>query len=198
MIIKSSEFIVSNKEVHKCPAQDKPEYAFIGRSNVGKSSLINMLVNKKNLAKTSSTPGKTRLINHFLINGAWYLVDLPGIGFAKISKKEREFWLEMINDYLLKRKNILNTFILVDSRISPQKTDIDFINWMGERELPFTILFTKADKNSKKDLSKNISVFKKTLNEFWEDLPPMIITSSEEKLGREEILSFIEATNKIF
>ncbi len=198
MLIKSATFVISNNDIKKCPAPVLPEYAFIGRSNVGKSSMINMLTGKKNLAKTSSTPGKTRLINHFLVNDDWYLVDLPGLGFAKISKKEKEHWFKMIQDYLIKRKNLLNTFILVDSRLTPQKTDIDFINFLGEHEIPFSIVFTKADKNTKNELKKNIDQFHKELKKYWDELPIMFTTSSEKKIGKEEILKFIEDTNQIF
>ena len=198
MRIIKSEFVISNTDVSKCPQEDKPEYAFIGRSNVGKSSLINMLCGRKNLAKISSTPGKTQLINHFLIDEAWYLVDLPGFGFAKSSKSSREKWRKMINGYLLKRKNLLNSFFLIDSRLEPQKNDTKFINWFGENELPFTLVFTKTDKLKPNQLSKNIEAYKKHLLERWEELPPMIITSSRTSLGKDEVLDFIEKNNKIF
>jgi len=198
MIIKSAEFLISNKDIKKCPEPVKPEYAFIGRSNVGKSSLINMITGKKNMAKTSSTPGKTKLINHFIINDEWYLVDLPGLGFAKVSKKERSGIEEIISDYLLSRKNLLNTFILIDSRLKPQNIDIEFINWMGEKRVPFVLVFTKVDKNTKNTLHKNIEYYKKFLLKYWEELPRIFITSSEKKIGRDDILEFIEETNKVF
>jgi len=198
MQIKKAEFITSNTKVRKCPEEDKTEYAFIGRSNVGKSSLINMLTGRKKLAKISSTPGKTRLINHFLINDCWYLVDLPGFGFAKISKAEREKWRKMINNYLLKRKNLLCSFLLVDSRLGPQNNDTEFINWFGENALPFTIVFTKSDKLKSNQLSNNIEKYRTHLLESWEELPPMIISSSKTSLGRDEILEYIEQNNSMF
>ena len=160
MIIRSADFLVSNTDPSRCPSPEKPEYAFIGRSNVGKSSLINMLLIRKNLAKTSSTPGKTRLINHFVVNDEWYLVDLPGYGYARISKTEREKWEGMIRTYLLRRDSLVNTFILIDSRIEPKESDIDFINWFGEEQLPFCIIFTKADKLKPNTLASNVAAFK--------------------------------------
>ncbi|MCO5266465.1 MAG: ribosome biogenesis GTP-binding protein YihA/YsxC [Lentimicrobium sp.] len=195
MIIKSADFIASNTELSKCPQADKPEYAFIGRSNVGKSSLINRLLGRNNLARISSTPGKTRLINHFLVNGDWYLVDLPGYGYAKISKKEREKWEEMIRKYLTRRSNLVNTFILIDSRIEPKSSDIDFINWFGEQQLPFTLVFTKADKLTANGLASNVGAFKARLLQEWEELPVSFITSSESGQGKDEILDFIEQNN---
>jgi len=175
-----------------------PEYAFIGRSNVGKSSLINMLANVKGLAKISGTPGKTQLINHFLVNEAWYLVDLPGYGFAKISQAMRAKWEIMIRDYLLKRSNLVTVFALVDSRIPPMASDLKFIGWLGEKQIPFVILFTKTDKLTKKKTGDNIRAFEKKLTETWEELPPVILTSSENKTGRDEILSYIEKLNSEF
>ncbi|PKP03409.1 MAG: YihA family ribosome biogenesis GTP-binding protein [Bacteroidetes bacterium HGW-Bacteroidetes-9] len=195
MKIKTADFIASNTELSKCPVADRPEYAFIGRSNVGKSSLINKLLERNNLARISSTPGKTRLINHFLVNNEWYLVDLPGYGYAKISKKEREKWEGMIRRYLTRRENLMNTFILIDSRIEPKNSDIEFINWFGEQQLPFTIVFTKADKNNANALAANTSAFLKKLSEHWETLPDVFITSAESGLGREDILDFIGKGN---
>ena len=197
MIIKSAEFIVSNQEVSRCPESELPEYAFIGRSNVGKSSLINMLTNHKKLAKTSSTPGKTQLINHFLINDEWYLVDLPGYGFAKTSKKSREQWGQMIHQYLMKRKNLRCTFLLVDIRLEPQKIDLDFIEWMGINQLPFVIIFTKSDKLNKQNLIKNIELYKSTLSEKWAELPQFIVSSSVKTQGKEAILELISETNQL-
>ncbi|MCF8296390.1 MAG: ribosome biogenesis GTP-binding protein YihA/YsxC [Saprospiraceae bacterium] len=198
MIIKNAEFIISSPDVKKCPKPKFPEYAFIGRSNVGKSSLINMLVDIKNLAKISGTPGKTQLINYFEINHQWFLVDLPGYGFAKISKSIREKFEKMINDFLIKRPNLLNTFVLIDARLEPQANDTKFITWCGANGLPFTIVFTKADKLSKKELSDNIAAYEKHLLESWEELPQMIISSAKTGLGKDEILDFIEETNEIY
>lgn len=195
MKIKKAEFVISNTDHLKCPVTEKPEYAFIGRSNVGKSSLINMLTGKSKLAKTSGKPGKTQLINHFLINDEWYLVDLPGYGWAKVSKVLKEKWDKMIRSYLLERKNLFNVFVLVDSRIPPQQIDIDFINWLGENGIPFSIIFTKADKqNSPKTLS-NVSTFENTLKETWEELPDSFVSSAVNKVGQKEILSFISGIN---
>jgi len=195
MKIKKAEFVISNTDHLKCPVTEKPEYAFIGRSNVGKSSLINMLTGKSKLAKTSGKPGKTQLINHFLINDEWYLVDLPGYGWAKVSKVLKEKWDKMIRSYLLERKNLFNVFVLVDSRIPPQQIDIDFINWLGENGIPFSIIFTKADKqNSPKTLS-NVSTFENTLKETWEELPATFVSSAVNKVGQKEILSFISGIN---
>jgi len=198
MQIKSTKFVISSPDIQKCPEPNLPEYAFIGRSNVGKSSLINMLTDNKKLAKISGSPGKTQLINHFLINDKWYLVDLPGYGFAKSSKKAREKWGLMIRKYLVKRKNLLCIFILIDSRLSPQKADIDFINWIGINKLPFVIIFTKTDKLNKIQLTQNINLFKNRLLENWEELPQFFISSAKTKSGKEEILNFIEKTNAIF
>ena len=186
---------MSNTRFDKLPKGNLPEYAFIGRSNVGKSSLINMLVQRRGLAKTSSVPGKTVAINHFVVNDAWYLVDLPGYGYAQHSKKTREQWRVMINNYILRRRNLVTTFVLVDSRIDPQSNDLGFMEWMGENRVPFCVVFTKTDKVSKAELERNVEAFKARLLEEWEDLPPMFITSSETGLGRDEILDYIEAQN---
>lgn len=196
MKITSAEFISSYADVRKCPAPDKSEFAFIGRSNVGKSSLINMLTDTKKLAKTSVKPGKTQTINHFLINDAWYLVDLPGYGYASVSKSTREGFGRMIEEYVLKRENVSCIFILIDSRLPPQKNDLSFINWVGSKGVPLALLFTKADKLSKGELQKNIRQFKKTLLEDWEELPPTIITSAETKAGKEDVLKFVAAALK--
>jgi GTP-binding protein len=192
MKILSTEFVMSNTEVSKCPPADKPEFAFIGRSNVGKSSLINMLAARKELARTSAKPGKTQTINHYLINQSWYLVDLPGYGFAGVSRTAREGWGKMIENYLTKRENLFCTFILIDSRLEPQKNDLDFIQWMGGKNLPIALLFTKSDKPRKNALAASQKRFKDTLLESWEELPPFFLTSAEKKTGREEVLDFIE------
>jgi GTP-binding protein len=196
MIIKSAEFIISNSDYKKCPQDGKPEYAFIGRSNVGKSSLINMLTNRKGLAMTSSKPGKTMLINHFLINEQWYLVDLPGYGYARRGKEGREKIREIIEDYIMERDQLLNLFVLVDSRHEPQIIDLEFMEWLGENGIPFSIVFTKADKQGPVSLQQNIDAYKEKLLETWEELPPVFITSSEKKQGREELLNYIESINK--
>jgi GTP-binding protein len=196
MEIKKAEFTLSAPQESMCPKDTKPEYAFIGRSNVGKSSLINMLTNNKKLAKTSATPGKTLLINHFIINNEWYLVDLPGYGFAKRSKKEVQKLEQMINGYILQREQLVNVFLLVDVRLEPQKVDLDFIQWLGASSVPFAIVFTKADKLSVGRVSQNVEAYKKVLSETWEELPPIFVTSSEKKQGREEILNYIEQINK--
>lgn len=182
--------------VTMCPKDNKPEYAFIGRSNVGKSSLINMLTNHKGLAKTSATPGKTLLINHFIINNEWYLVDLPGYGFAKRSKKELQKLEQMISGYILQREQLVNVFLLVDVRLEPQKIDLEFIQWLGDSSVPFAIVFTKADKLSASKVSQNVEAYKKVLSETWEELPPIFVTSSDKKQGREEVLDYIEQINK--
>ena len=195
MIIKDAHFVSSNSKFDRLPKDNIPEYAFIGRSNVGKSSLINALVQRRGLAKTSSTPGKTIAINHFMVNGKWYLVDLPGYGYAQRSKKSREEWRVMLANYISRRRNLLYTFVLVDSRIEPQNSDIGFMEWLGENQVPFCIVFTKADKLSKVELEKNVEAYKKRLLEDWEELPPVFVTSSETKMGREEILDFIEKQN---
>ena len=198
MQIKTAIFSKSSAKLSQCPPMDMPEYAFIGRSNVGKSSLINALTNHSKLAKTSGKPGKTQLINHFLINEEWYLVDLPGYGFAKISKSIRENWEKLIMNYLFKRMNLMNTFILVDSRHKPQKLDIDLFEKYGMNQLPFTIVFTKTDKLTKNQLAKNIAFYKKYLLQQWEELPPIIISSSVDKLGLDEILQSINITRVHF
>ena len=196
MKINSAEFEISNSRADQCPKSNIPEYAFIGRSNVGKSSLINMLTQRKGLAMTSSTPGKTMLINHFRINDEWYLVDLPGYGYAKRSKKDQEKLQNIISFYVLEREQLTNLFVLIDSRLKPQKIDLEFIEWLGENGVPFSIKFTKADKNKKGELRKNVDTFLATLREQWEELPPHFITSSESRLGREELLNYIENINK--
>ncbi len=193
MIIKTAEFIVSNTDPSKCPTTGLPEFAFIGRSNVGKSSLINMLVNHKKLAKTSSTPGKTQTINHFLVNEKWYLVDLPGYGYAHANKTARQSWPLMVEGYLKKRETLQNTFVLIDSRLEPQAIDLDFIAWIGKHELPFSIVFTKTDKLSKGALGNSIQAWVRKLSQSWEELPPMFKTSAELKGGREELLDYIES-----
>ena len=198
MLIKTAEYLQSEADWRKCPPPTLPEYAFIGRSNVGKSSLINMLVNNKSLAKTSSKPGKTQTINHFIINKNWYLVDLPGYGFAKISKTTREKWQKMISDYLLCRENLQLVFVLVDARLEPQKIDVDFINNLGEKGVPFAIIFTKTDKNSSGKTMSNVQKMKNVLSETWEELPVMMKSSADSGLGREEILNFIEGINQQF
>ncbi len=193
MIVKSAEFVKSSSIYKECPVADMPEFAFIGRSNVGKSSLINMLVGKKDLAKTSSQPGKTQLINHFIINKDWYLVDLPGYGYAKTSMDNRKKWRKMIDDYLLKRENLLTVFVLVDSRLEPQKIDIEFINFLGENSVPLSIIFTKTDKQSEKKNEESLQRFKEKLSEYWDELPEILLTSSENKAGREDVLEKIES-----
>jgi GTP-binding protein len=198
MNITEAKFVISNTDPDKCPEEALPEYAFIGRSNVGKSSLINMLTNRKHLAKTSGTPGKTQLINHFIINGKWYLVDLPGYGYAKVSKSSKASWEKMIRDYLLKRKNLMNTFVLVDARLEPQKIDLAFINWLGEKQIPFSIVFTKSDKLKKQQIIYSVELYKKELRQSWDELPPLFITSSEIKTGKEDLLDYIESINKTF
>jgi GTP-binding protein len=198
MIVASADFLQSNTDFRKCPEPTMPEYAFIGRSNVGKSSLINMLVNQKKLALTSSRPGKTQLINHFIVNKNWYLVDLPGFGFAKVSKTSREKWKKMISEYLEKRENLMVVFLLIDSRIPPQQIDLDFINMLAMMGLPFVLAFTKTDKVSKAAANQTIDAYKKLLSETWETLPQMFFTSAEKKIGREEILDYIGSCNKLF
>jgi GTP-binding protein len=198
MKINSATFISSFTDIRKYPAPDKPEFAFIGRSNVGKSSLINALTNQKKLAKTSVKPGKTQTINHFLINESWYLVDLPGYGYASVSKSTREGFGRMIEEYVAKRENISCLFVLIDSRLEPQKNDLSFIHWAGGRGVPLAIIFTKSDKLNKNDLNKNIRKFEKALLEEWDETPPLLVTSAETKLGREEVLNFIqEAIDRI-
>ncbi|ASB48586.1 ribosome biogenesis GTP-binding protein YihA/YsxC [Alkalitalea saponilacus] len=195
MLIKEARFLVSNQKADKCPPPKMPEYAFIGRSNVGKSSLINMLCNSKKLAKTSSTPGKTQLINHFLINQSWYLVDLPGYGYAKVAKTQRAKFGKMIMDYLATRENLMCLFILVDSRIEPQTSDLEFMRKMGEAQIPFCLIFTKVDKLKKQGSLQLIEKYMQSLNDDWEELPQYFISSAEKGTGREEILQFIEQIN---
>ena len=196
MIIKEAHFVCSNSRFDKLPKDNIPEYAFIGRSNVGKSSLINMLCNHKGLAKTSSTPGKTLLINHFLINKEWYLVDLPGYGFAKRSKSVQQKIQNMISSYLLLRQQLANVFVLIDIRLEPQAIDREFINWLGESSIPFSIVFTKADKLSNMKAQESIKRFMDALKEEWEELPPYFVTSSEKRTGRDELLNYIDSINK--
>jgi len=195
MIIREAKFITSSQTVAQCPKGDLPEYAFIGRSNVGKSSLINMLVERKNLAKTSSTPGKTRLINHFLIDDSWYLCDLPGYGYAKVSKKQREAFAKMIEQYAIHRTNLVCFFVLIDSRIPPQELDLDFIDWLGDSQLPFVLLYTKCDKVSQKERFQTIEQMKEHLSESWDELPMIIETSAVKGTGRDKVMGFIKATN---
>lgn len=195
MQVKSAEFIKSSAETSQCPEPSLPEYAFIGRSNVGKSTLINMLTDRKGLAKTSGTPGKTQLINHFLIDNNWYLVDLPGFGYAKVSKKLRKEFNKIITNYLTNRQNLVCVFMLIDSRHEPLKNDLEFITWLGENEIPFVLTFTKTDKLSGSELNKNMMTYKSKLQQEWESLPKIITTSSTSKIGKEEILNFIEETN---
>ena len=192
MIIKKAEFVISNTEPEKCPVTDSPEFAFVGRSNVGKSSLINMLTGYGDLAKVSTAPGKTRLINHFNINDEWFLVDLPGYGYAKVGRSSREQWITFIRKYLEIRENLYCVFALIDSRHKPQANDIDFMNFLGHNEIPFAMVFTKADKLSRRQLAKNIENYKNEMLKTWEELPPLFITSSGTKLGRDELLKFID------
>lgn len=196
MEITSAEFIISNSRADMCPKTDLPEYAFIGRSNVGKSSLINMLTNQPKLAMTSATPGKTLLINHFLINKEWYLVDLPGYGYAQRGKKMMEKIQKLIEYYVLEREQMTCLFVLVDSRLEPQKIDLEFIEWLGENGIPFAIVFTKADKQSAGKTKANVSRYLETLREQWEELPPYFVTSAEKKTGRQELLDYIEEINR--
>lgn len=195
MVIKSAEFVISNSRVEKCPTTGLPEYAFIGRSNVGKSSLINMLTARKGLAMTSQKPGKTQLINHFIINDAWYLVDLPGYGYARLGKDSRDSLRRMIEDYVLERKELVLLFVLLDCRHEPQKIDLEFIQWLGEEGVPFALVFTKADKLSKGRLAANVEAYKAKLHEEWEELPPIFVTSSKERMGRDELLGYIKEIN---
>ena len=197
MEIKKAEFVISSPMVSLCPKDAKPEYAFIGRSNVGKSSLINMLCQRKNLAKTSSTPGKTLLINHFIINNEWYLVDLPGYGYAKQSHTTRTKLEKMISGYILQRKQLANVFVLIDIRLEPQAIDLEFINWLGTSSVPFSIVFTKADKLSRQKAVKAVEDYLNKLKETWEELPPHFVTSSEKKTGRDEVLDYIEKINQM-
>ncbi len=196
MEIKKAEFTLSAPMVSMCPNDTKPEYAFIGRSNVGKSSLINMLCRNKKLAKTSATPGKTLLINHFIINNEWYLVDLPGYGYAKRSKKEIERLDQMIRGYILQREQLVNVFVLVDIRLEPQKIDLEFMEWLGVSSIPFSIIFTKADKLTANKCQQAMAAYKKKLSETWEELPPIFLTSAEKRDGRDEVLDYIEKINQ--
>lgn len=206
MEIKTATFVISNSDYRRCPSDHRPEYAFIGRSNVGKSSLINMLTKNKSLAKTSVRPGKTQLINHFLVVSEvqranhkdideWYLVDLPGYGYAKIAKTARAEWFKMIKDYFLNREQLVSTFVLIDSRIPPQKTDLDFVSFLGRNGIPLSIVFTKVDKQNQRETALNVNAFKKALAEEWDELPPIFITSSVSGTGRSKILNYIEETN---
>lgn len=197
MIVNTARFEISNTDVNKCPDSSRHEYAFIGRSNVGKSSLINMLTGKKNLAMTSSTPGKTMLINHFLVNDSWYIVDLPGYGYAQRSKTDRERLEKIIKSYILRRSQMTNLFLLIDSRHKPQKIDLEFMEFLGENGVPFSIVFTKTDKLSKKAAEDNIAAYCKALLEQWEELPPVFVTSSETGKGREELLAYITELNQL-
>ncbi|GAB5539497.1 MAG: ribosome biogenesis GTP-binding protein YihA/YsxC [Salibacteraceae bacterium] len=192
MRVTKSEFITSSSKVDQCPKTDKPEFAFIGRSNVGKSSLTNMLCNRKSLAKTSGSPGKTKMSNHFLINDAWHLVDLPGFGYAKVSKKDRASFMKMIYDYFEQRENMVSAFMLVDARIEPQTSDLDFMEWLGNHQVPFTIVFTKIDKLSSAELKKNLLRYKKKLLETWEEIPQIFLTSATSKHGQDEVLNYID------
>lgn len=196
MTIKTAKYIISSPTYDKCPEPNKPEYAFIGRSNVGKSSLINMLVNQKNLAKTSGTPGKTQLINHFIINDKWYVVDLPGYGYAKRSQTDRNRWEQMIEHYFKKRPNLVNVFVLIDARHSPQKNDLEFVNQLGRWEVPFTLVFTKADKEKPGVVKRNEQLFLDKMRETWQFLPQSFVTSAEKKVGRDELLQFIQQCNE--
>ncbi len=196
MLIKSANFVKSSSKWQECPEPNIAEYAFIGRSNVGKSSLINAMMNKKDLAKTSQTPGKTQLINHFLVNEEWYLTDLPGYGYAKVSKSQRKDFEKLITNYILNRKNLVNLFILVDIRHTPQKIDLEFMEWCAESGIPFSIIFTKADKLKPNAVTQNVETYQQKLLETWEELPELYITSAERKEGGENILNFIEHTNE--
>lgn len=201
LTIKNARFVISNTDVSKCPKEIYPEYAFIGRSNVGKSSLINYIVNHKDLAKTSAKPGKTQLINHFIINETdkpWYLVDLPGYGYAKVSKSKIEQWEEFISEYLINRKNLACVFVLIDSRLEPQTVDMDFMQWLGEKGVPFVMVFTKTDKLTRNELNKNLDLYNKIMKQYWAELPTQFITTAEKKSGKENILKLIEETNKDF
>ena len=197
MSIHKAEFVISNTDVRKAPQEPLPEYAFIGRSNVGKSSLINMMTNQKKLAKTSGTPGKTQLINHFKIDDSWFFVDLPGYGYARTSKTTRKKFQKLITDYFLKRKNLVNAFVLVDARHEPQKIDMEFMRWLGEHGIPFSIVFTKADKLSSTELGKNLRKYKMTFLKEWTNMPKTFTTSATSKLGKDEIINYIERLNEM-
>lgn len=196
MNITSAQFVMSNSDISKCPTDNRAEYAFIGRSNVGKSSLINMITNHKGLAKISTKPGKTQLVNHFLINDEWYLVDLPGYGFAKVAKNTKQRFSKLIFSFIESRPNLINLFVLVDCRHEPQAKDVDFMEWLGVNEIPFSIIFTKADKLGRRQLYENVRAYEKELLNSWEEMPPYIISSASSGLGKEEILNSIEETNK--
>ena len=196
MLIKSAKYIISSPDVDKCPTPDKHEYAFIGRSNVGKSSLINMLCTNDKLAKTSSAPGKTQLINHFIVNHEWYLVDLPGYGFAKVSQRSRRRWEQMIENYLRKRENLTMVFVLIDARHTPQKLDIDFVNQLDKWQVPFALVFTKADKETQSVVAKNVKAFLETLKKTWQFLPQHFVSSATKHLGKDKILALIDEKNK--
>jgi GTP-binding protein len=196
MIIKSAKFEMSNTSIEKCPKGTKPEYAFIGRSNVGKSSLINKLLNQNKLAKTSGKPGKTQLINHFLVNESWYLVDLPGYGYAKVSKTKKEKFQGFISDYLLKREQMTCAFVLIDIRLEPQKIDLEFMEFLGENEIPFVMIFTKADKLTLNKINQNIAFYQKSMLQYWEELPNFFVTSAENGMGREDVLFYIKEMNE--
>ncbi len=198
MKINSATFVTSSPDLQRCPKPAGPEYAFIGRSNVGKSSLINMLVGRKKLAKISGTPGKTQLINHFIINDKWFLVDLPGYGFAKVSKTTREKWRKVIRRFLTGRDNLVCTFILIDIRVDPQQNDLDLMGWLGESGLPFVIVFTKMDKLGKKQIEQQLLNYNQTLLESWEELPPMFYTSAKSSRGKDDILEFIDEQNQMY
>lgn len=197
MRVKNASFVISNTDYTKCPKPDKPEYAFIGRSNVGKSSLINKMTNRKSLAKVSSTPGKTQLINHFMIDDLWYLVDLPGYGYAKVGKGERRKWSKFVQQYLLNRENLYCLFVLVDARHDPQKIDLEFLRWLGEKEVPFALIHTKGDKLPKAKLKANIELYHKGLLKDWEELPTNFVTSSVTGDGIDDILQYIDGINKL-
>lgn len=196
MHIKSAEFVMSNSDVAKCPKADIPEYAFIGRSNVGKSSLINMLTNRKSLAKTSGRPGKTQLINHFIINKNWYLVDLPGYGYARVSKSEKKTFQKFITEYFSKRKQLVSAFVLVDIRHKPQPIDLEFMQWLGENLIPFSIIFTKADKLKPNAIEQHVEDYKTEMLQFWEEMPNYFVTSSSKKIGQDDVLGYIDGINK--
>lgn len=198
MEIRSAKFVMSNTELQALPKPVMPEYAFIGRSNVGKSSLINLLCDRNKLAKTSSTPGKTQLINHFLINDNWYLVDLPGYGYAKVSKTDRAKWKGFTYNYLLNRSNLMGVFVLIDSRIPAQKVDLEFMEWLGVNGIPFVMVFTKIDKKASRDMNKQLHAYQKEMLKTWEFMPKHFLSSSVSKFGRDQILSFIDETNKAF
>ncbi|WP_311322660.1 ribosome biogenesis GTP-binding protein YihA/YsxC [Capnocytophaga leadbetteri] len=195
-MIKKAEFVMSNSQVAKCPKDRLPEYAFIGRSNVGKSSLINMLTNCKNLAKTSGRPGKTQLINHFKIDDRWFLVDLPGYGYARVSKTTKQVFQRFITDYFEQREQLVSAFVLVDIRHEPQKIDVEFMQWLGERAIPFAIIFTKADKLKPQAIERNVAAYKEALLDWWEEFPPYFVTSAQNKTGKEELTQYIEQTNQ--